>query len=88
MLYIEALAAPFTINTMPDATLVAFAEHGKVGEPLSPDGGDADQVLAEFGRAGVDVGELAERLQVEGAEAFDSSWSDLMETISKQAAAA
>ncbi len=88
VLYIEALAAPFTINTMPDATLVAFAEHGKVGEPLSPDGGDADQVLAEFGRAGVDVGELAERLQVEGAEAFDSSWSDLMETISKQAAAA
>jgi transaldolase len=88
VLYIEALAAPFTVNTMPDKTLVAFAEHGKVGEPLPADGGDADDALAEFERAGIDLDELATRLQVEGAEAFDASWSDLMETISKQAAAA
>jgi transaldolase len=88
VLYIEALAAPFTVNTMPDATLVAFAEHGNVGEPLPADGGDADQLLAKFEGAGIDVGELAARLQVEGAEAFDKSWNDLMETISKQAAAA
>jgi transaldolase len=88
VLYIESLAAPFTVNTMPDATLQAFAEHGHVGDPLPVDGGDAEEVLAEFERAGVDVGELAARLQVEGAEAFDASWSDLMETISRQAAAA
>jgi transaldolase len=88
VLYIEALAAPFTVNTMPDKTLVAFADHGNVGEPLAADGGDADEVLAEFGRAGIDLDELATRLQVDGAEAFDKSWNDLMETISKQAAAA
>ena len=88
VLYIESLAAPFTVNTMPDKTLLAFADHGTVGEPLPPDGGDADEVLAEFEGAGIDVDELANRLQVEGAEAFDTSWSDLMETISKQAATA
>jgi transaldolase len=88
VLYIEALAAPFTVNTMPEATLLAFAEHGQVGDPLPADGGDADEVLAGFERAGIDIGELATRLQVEGADAFDASWSDLMETISKQAAAA
>jgi transaldolase len=88
VLYVEALAAPFTVNTMPDKTLLAFAEHGQVGEPLPVDGGDADDVLAEFERAGIGVDELAARLQVEGAEAFDKSWSELMETVSRQAAAA
>jgi transaldolase len=87
VLYIEALAAPFTVNTMPDKTLLAFAEHGQVGEPLPADGGDAEEVLAEFERAGIDVDELASRLQADGAEAFDASWSELMETIAKQAAA-
>ena len=81
MLYVEALAAPFTINTMPDKTLLAFAEHGQVGEPLPADGGDAEQVLAEFEAAGVDVAELAARLQREGAEAFDASWNELMQSI-------
>ena len=81
VLYVEALAAPFTINTMPDKTLLAFAEHGEVGEPLPADGGDAEQVLAEFEAAGVEVAELAARLQREGAEAFDASWNELMQSI-------
>ncbi len=81
-LYIEALAAPNTINTMPDTTLVAFADHGTVGAPLAADGGDAEETLAAFAEAGIDVGALAERLQQEGKEAFSASWRDLLETIS------
>jgi transaldolase len=81
VLYVEALAAPFTINTMPDKTLLAFAEHGEVGEPLAADGGDAEQVLAEFEAAGVEVAGLAARLQREGAETFDASWGELMQSI-------
>jgi transaldolase len=85
VLYIEAFAAPFTINTMPDKTLVAFADHGEVGEPLPPDGGDAEQVLAQFAEAGIDVKQLASRLQKEGAEAFVKSWNDLTDSISREA---
>jgi transaldolase len=81
VLYIEALAAPFTINTMPDKTLLAFSEHGEVGEQLPADGGDAEQVLAEFEAAGVEVAGLAARLQREGAEAFDASWKELLKSI-------
>jgi transaldolase len=91
VLYVEALAAPFTINTMPDKTLLAFAEHGAVSDPLPADGGDAEQVLAEFEAAGVGVAELAARLQREGAETFDKSWNELMQSIeekSRQLAAA
>jgi transaldolase len=84
VLYVEALAAPLTINTMPDKTLLAFADHGEVGKPLPADGGDAAQVLAEFERAGVNVSELAARLQREGAEAFDKSWSELLQTIEEK----
>ncbi len=80
-LYVEALAAPFTVNTMPDTTLLAFADHGKVGEPLPADGGDVDQVLAEFEAAGVDASALATRLQREGARAFDKSWNELLGSI-------
>lgn len=80
-LYVEALAAPFTINTMPDKTLLAFAEDGEVGEPLPADGGDAEEALARFEDAGVDVAALAARLQREGAEAFDASWHELMQSI-------
>jgi transaldolase len=86
VLYVEALAAPFTVNTMPDKTLLAFAEHGRVRDPLPADGGDAEEVLARFGEAGIDVDALAARLQEEGKESFDASWSDLMGSISKQAA--
>ena len=83
-LYVEALAAPFTINTMPEKTLLAFAEHGTVGEPLPADGGDAEETLAAFAEAGIDVDALAARLQEEGAEAFVASWRELLETVSKQ----
>ncbi len=84
VLYVEALAAPLTVNTMPDKTLLAFADRGEVGEPIPTDGGDAEQVLAEFEAAGVDVAELAARLQREGAEAFDASWKELMQSIEEK----
>lgn len=80
-LYVHGLSAPFTVDTMPDKTLVAFFEHGEVGEEMPADGGDCDAVLAAFASAGVDVRALAERLQQEGAEAFDASWSDLLHHI-------
>jgi transaldolase len=81
VLYVEALAAPLTINTMPDKTLLAFADHGQVREPLAPDGGDSEEVLAAFNEAGIDTDEVAERLQKEGAEAFNKSWNELLGTI-------
>jgi transaldolase len=84
VLYVEALAAPFTINTMPDKTLVSFADHGEVGEPLPDDGGEAEAVLADFAAAGIDVDALAARLQKEGAQAFDHSWRELLATIEAQ----
>jgi transaldolase len=80
-LYVEALAAPFTVNTMPDSTLLAFTDHGEVSDPIPADGGDAEQVLAGFEAAGVDVAELAARLQREGGDAFDKSWNELMQSI-------
>ena len=80
-LYVEALAAPETINTIPEKTLHAFADHGMVKGVLPADGGDAGAVLAEFARAGVDVQALAAALQREGAEAFSRSWKDLLERI-------
>jgi transaldolase len=84
VLYIEAFAAPNTVNTMPDKTLLAFADHGEVGEPIPADGGDADEVLGAFQSAGVDTDELAARLQREGAEAFVKSWKDLLESIESE----
>jgi transaldolase len=85
VLYVESLAAPFTVNTMPDKTLLAFADHGEVGHPLPADGGDAEEVLTRFADAGIDVDELAARLQREGAEAFDASWRDLLGSIGSEA---
>jgi transaldolase len=84
VLYIEALAAPFTINTMPDKTLLAFADHGEVAEPLPADGGDASEVLAAFEQAGIDVDALSRRLQTEGAKTFVGSWQDLLKTIESE----
>jgi transaldolase len=81
VLYIEALAAPLTINTMPEKTLLAFADHGEVGEPLPADGGDAKETLAEFEAAGIDLAALAKRLQVEGAEAFAASWGEMLDSV-------
>jgi transaldolase len=87
VLYIEALAAPDTINTMPDATLLAFADHGEIPGVMAEDGGDAESVLAEFERAGVDVAALAVQLQREGAEAFVKSWNALLERIAAKSEA-
>jgi transaldolase len=86
-LYIEALAAPDTVNTIPDKTLAAFADHGRVGALLPSDGGEADSVLAAFRRAGVDDEALADRLQREGAESFDQSWKDLLDRLAAKRAA-
>ena len=80
-LYVKALAAPFTVNTMPEATLLAYGDHGEVGETLAPDGGDCEAVLASFGKAGIDIDALAARLQDEGASSFVKSWEDLMARI-------
>jgi transaldolase len=88
ILYISGLAAPFTVNTMPDKTLHAFADHGEISDPLPPDGGDAEEVLAQFADAGVDIDALAAQLQSDGAKAFDDSWAELMDSIASQAAAA
>jgi transaldolase len=86
-LYVEALAAPFTVNTMPEGTLNAFADHGEVGEILAPDGGDCETVLASFVKAGIDIDALAARLQDEGASSFVKSWNDLMACIESKSAA-
>jgi transaldolase len=85
-LYVEALAAPDTINTMPEKTLLAFADHGKVAAELPRGGGDAEAVLTEFKRAGVDDATLAAQLQREGALAFDQSWNDLLECLASRSA--
>jgi len=87
VLYIETLAAPFTVNTMPEATLKAFAEHGKTGALMAADGGDCEQVLAEFGKAGFDIDALGAKLQDEGAKAFVKSWNELMERIESKSVA-
>jgi transaldolase len=78
VLYVEALAAPDTINTMPEKTLLAFADHGKVNHAVQSDGGGAEVVLAQFSREGVDAEALAADLQREGTESFAKSWRDLM----------
>jgi transaldolase len=81
VLYITALAAPDTVNTMPEATLKALADHGQVGTVLPEDGGDCEEVLAQFGRAGIDIDALAAQLQDEGAKSFVKSWNELMAVI-------
>jgi transaldolase len=83
-LYVEGLAAPDTVNTMPDKTLLAFSDHGKVTGPMPEDGGDAEEVLAAFEQAGIDVTALAARLQQEGADAFVKSWKDLTGSIASE----
>ncbi len=86
-LYVRGLVAPLTINTMPDATLNAFAKHGQVDRELAADGGDSERVLAGFEQAGIRLEALAARLQEEGAAAFVSSWKDLLGLIEDKAAA-
>jgi transaldolase len=86
VLYIKALAAPFTVNTIPEATLLALADHGEVGAAIPSDGGDCEAVLAEFAKAGVDIDALATRLQNEGADSFVKSWNELMGVIVSKSA--
>jgi transaldolase len=87
VLYLQALAAPFTINTAPEATLQAFAGHGRVSDLMPPDGGDCEEMLDRFRRAGIDIDALAAQLQREGAEAFDKSWNDLLECVASKSEA-
>jgi len=81
VLYISALAAPHTVNTMPEETLLAFGDHGQVSGALARDGGDAGQVLAEFSKAGFDLVKMATDLQEDGAKSFNASWQDLLNSI-------
>ena len=84
VLYVQALAAPFTVNTIPEATLKALADHGVVSATMPIDGGDSDEVLARFAAAGIDVQALADQLQDEGAKAFVKSWNDLTDVITSK----
>jgi transaldolase len=86
-LYVKALAAPFTVNTMPEGTLTAVADHGEVGQALAPDGGDCETVLAGFAKAGIDIDALAAQLQDEGASSFVKSWNELMAVIDSKSTA-
>jgi len=86
-LYIEALAAPFTINTIPDATLKAFAEHGQVNGMMSTDTHDAERVIARFAAHGFNYDDWAARLQREGADEFVASWNEMLEVIKTRSAA-
>ena len=87
VLYVKTLAAPLTVNTMPEDTLKAVADHGVLGTILPADGGDCEEVLAEFAKAGVDIDALATRLQDEGATSFVKSWNELMAVIASKSAA-
>jgi transaldolase len=86
ILYVKALAAPFTVNTMPEATLKALAEHTELGSILPADGGDCEEVLAQFAKAGIDVYALAVQLQDDGAKSFVQSWNELMGVIASKSA--
>jgi hypothetical protein len=83
-LYVQSLTAPFTINTMPEPTLKAFADHGRIESMLPADGGNCEEVLTKFTKAGIDLDALAMQLQDEGAKAFTKSWTDLMERIASK----
>ena len=85
ILYVKALAAPFTVNTMPEATLKALSRHSQLGSILSPDGGACEAVLDQFVQAGIDLDELASRLQEDGAKSFVKSWNELMRVIASKA---
>jgi transaldolase len=84
VLYIKALAAPLTVNTMPENTLRALATHTEIGEIMAADGGDCEEVLAQFAQAGIDIEALAAQLQDEGAKSFVKSWNDLMSVIASK----
>jgi transaldolase len=84
VLYIKALAAPFTVNTMPEGTLKALADHGQLDTILPADGGDCEEVLTQFAKTGIDIDALAAQLQGEGAKSFTKSWNELMAVITSK----
>ena len=84
VLYVKALAAPFTVNTMPEGTLRALADHGELSDIMSADGGDCETTLEQFAKAGVDVDALASQLQQQGADGFVASWNELMDVITSK----
>jgi transaldolase len=86
VLYVKSLAAPFTVNTMPETTLKALADHGELSSIMSADGGDCEEVIAQFAKAGIDVDALAIQLQDEGAKSFVKSWNELMSVIASKSA--
>jgi transaldolase len=86
ILYVKALAAPFTVNTMPEATLKALAGHTELGSIMPADGGECEEVLAQFAKTGIDVDALAAQLQDEGAKSFVKSWNELMAVITSKSA--
>jgi transaldolase len=86
-LYVTGLAAPLTVDTMPEHTLKVFADHGELGSLLSADGGDCETVLAAFGKAGVNIETLAAKLQDDGAKSFVASWNELLGVIASKSAA-
>jgi transaldolase len=83
-LYVKGLVAPLTVNTVPEGTLKAFADHGELGSELRADGGDSEKVLGQFRKAGVDLGGLAAKLQDEGAASFVASWNELLKVIASK----
>lgn len=88
ILYIKALASPFTVNTMPENTLNAFGDHGEVGDVLATDGVAGEKTLAAFTKAGIDIDALAAKLQDDGAASFVASWQELMGGIDAKTEAA
>jgi transaldolase len=84
VLYVKSLAAPFTVNTVPEATLKALANHGELGSIMAADGGDCEQVLEQFAQAGINVENLAAKLQDEGAKSFVKSWNELLGVIASK----
>jgi transaldolase len=87
ILYVKGLAAPFTVNTMPEKTLKALAAHNELGSILPADGGDCEEVLAEFAKARIDIGALAAQLQEDGAKSFVKSWNELLAVIASKSEA-
>jgi len=85
ILYVKGLVAPLTVNTTPEATLKAFADHGELSAELRADGGDSEEVLNEFRKAGVDLDALAAKLQEDGAASFVASWNELLGVIAGKA---
>jgi transaldolase len=86
VVYVRALAAPFTVNTMPEGTLRALADHGDLPTLMRADGGTCEETLKQFTNAGIDLRGLAQRLQTDGAASFVKSWNDLMSVISAKTA--